>query len=122
MTAAGMTIGAAFACSCGTVHAVSSMPLVGYQDTVGGVVLELRNCTTSPTTRATAVYEDASKCRGCGRVVTGRHDDPKTCVEDEGVFCADCGRRRIRERRGAAIHGPRAWKMLRDVDALEATP
>lgn len=81
-----------FACSCGHVHATRLMPMLGYQETTDGVVLELRNCPTTKTTRATQVYHDASVCRGCKGLVRGNNGDAKIVVEhaDGAVYCRAC--------------------------------
>lgn len=47
-------------CSCGLTHEDhTALPLVGYQETGDGGLLELRNCTCS-STRVTEVFEGAA--------------------------------------------------------------
>ncbi|HEY6462228.1 MAG TPA: hypothetical protein VIY73_18805 [Polyangiaceae bacterium] len=77
-------------CPCGARHPLDAGRLVGPQQLGGGEIAILRNCPGCATTYSGAVMTDAAVCEGCGRVVAGTTDDPKTTLEGGTVLCLDC--------------------------------
>jgi hypothetical protein len=97
------------------------MPFIGLQETdVPGARLALANCQHCGSIGVIDLLRDVSRCMGCGEDVVGDSFDPKICCSGL-VYCEDCGRAAEKAQRVALAsppEGPRAWKMVRDEDAL----
>jgi DNA-directed RNA polymerase subunit RPC12/RpoP len=78
-------------CTCGRTVDVDDCRYIGAQETgEPGEWVLLFVCYECGTTFGGETVTDAARCAGCGHLVLGGAEDPKTVTEHHGIFCFYC--------------------------------